>query len=140
MTHILKISEAASLALHSMAYLASRKNKECVSLKEISKRLKASDAHLSKVLQRLAKQGLVTSTRGPKGGFTLAKDANEITLLEILETIEGHIQPSKCLFDTPICDGQQCILADLLEKISTEVHEYLKNRRLSEFKNVFKYP
>ena len=140
MTHILKISEAASLALHSMAYLASRKNGECVSLKEISKRLRASDAHLSKVLQRLAKQGFVVSTRGPKGGFTLAKDASEITLLEILETIEGHLQPSKCLFDRPICDGEQCILADLLEKISTEVHEYLRTKKLSEFRNVFKYP
>ncbi len=136
MAHLLKISDAASLALHSMAFLASREDR-LVSVKEIAKRLKGSEAHLSKVLQRLSRVGLVRSVRGPRGGFMLGKPASQITLLEIYEAIEGPILSRGCLFETPICDGVQCIWSDLLEKISKEVVEYLKSKRLSEFTNVF---
>ncbi len=136
MSHILKVSEAASLALHSMALLASQEG-ELMPIKKIAKRLKASEAHLSKVLQALAKPGLVKSVRGPHGGFAIGKDIKDITLLEIFETIEGPLVATSCLFDEPICDGVQCILSDLLETVSREVYSYLKEKRLSEFTKVF---
>ena len=109
MPNILRISEAASLALHSTVLLAANPGK-LISTRDIASMLHVSEAHLSKVLQRLARAGLVRAIRGPKGGFRLVKPANETTLLEVYESIEGTLTPGKCLFESPICEGDACIL------------------------------
>jgi len=135
MANVLKVSEAASLALHAMVLLAARD--EVVSTGEIASTLRVSVAHLSKVLQRLARVGLVRSIRGPKGGFILGKASEEITLLDVYEAIEGPLVPSNCLLNTPVCSGERCILGGLLETVNEQVREYLAGTRLSELDNVY---
>jgi len=129
MSSLLKISEAASLAIHAMAVLADRPQSP-TSTGEIAAALHASENHLSKVLQRLGREGLVRSTRGPGGGFVLGRDAAQITLLDIYEAIEGPLMPEHCLFDAPICGGK-CLFDSLLENTSARLREYLASRRLS---------
>jgi Rrf2 family protein len=136
MPKIMKISEAASLALHGMAYLATHPS-ETTSVKEMAARLFVSEAHLSKVLQRLAHVGLVRSNRGPKGGFSLERKSVEITLLEIYEAIEGPLVSNSCLFDKPICTGRQCIFGDLLKTTNTRYKAYLEGMKLSELTDVY---
>ncbi len=67
MPGILNISEATSLAIHAMIYIEANSNRK-VSTKEIAVEFDASEAHLSKVLQRLVRSGYVKSVRGPKQG------------------------------------------------------------------------
>ena len=93
---ILKISEAASLAMHACAVLAAHKG-EPMAVGTIASALEASEAHLSKVFQELARGGLVRSLRGPKGGFSLTRPAEEITLLDVFEAIEGPFQAASCI-------------------------------------------
>ena len=93
----LRVSEATSLALHAMALLTGDGSRP-LSCHEMAEALQVSEAHLSKVLQRLGKQGFVSSLRGPKGGFRLARDPEDVSLLEIYEAIEGPVQFSNCLF------------------------------------------
>jgi Rrf2 family protein len=128
---VLKVSEAASLALHTMVALAMNLGK-LMTTSEIAAGLKASEAHLSKVMQRLAKAGLVRSVRGPHGGFTLNRRPEEITLLEIYELIDGPFVPSSCLFAKPVCDGQ-CILGGLLKDVNQQVREHFAKSTLSDF-------
>jgi len=126
----LKMAEATTLALHTMVYLAA--NTELpASAKEMAARFNASEAHLAKVLQRLGKVGLVHSTRGPHGGFTLAKDPAEITLLDVYEAIEGPLKVTGCLFDPPVCAGGACILGGLAFSVNKQVRDHLLNTRLS---------
>ncbi len=136
MATLLKISEAASLALHTMVYLAAN-DRRLVTTHQIGEALQVSEAHLSKVLQRLAKVGLVDSTRGPGGGFKLAKPGEQISLLEVYEAIEGPLAPTNCLLSTPICSGEKCILGGLLEDINKRVKEYFAETRLDELTNVY---
>jgi len=124
------ISEAASLAFHSMGLLAKRGNQ--VTTKEIAQTTGQSHAHLSKVLQRLVKAGLVRSTTGPHGGFVLAKPADQITLLEIYEAIEGPIEVPKCLLGRKRCLFGTCILEDSLTKLTEEFRDFLAGKRLSD--------
>jgi len=128
----LRVSEATSLALHAMALLA-QNGLHALSCNEMATTLSVSEAHLSKVLQRLGKQGFVSSTRGPKGGFRLAKPAGAVSLLEVYEAIDGPVQFSNCLFETPVCEGNgQCIMGDLLASVDDQVLRYLRDTRLTD--------
>ena len=130
MSRLLRVSEAASLALHTTVFLAGNPGRR-VPAREIATALDVSEAHLVKVLQRLAKFGLVRSFRGPKGGFILGKNGDEISLLEIYESIEGPLEANHCLFDVPICNGNGCIFGGLLETVDRQVNEYLSKTKLS---------
>lgn len=94
--------------------------------------LNVSEAHLSKVLQRLTRAGFVKPTRGPKGGYQLSRPGNEIYLLDIYEAIEGPLEPSECLLGVRVCPEGQCILGELLSVVNAEVKSYLSEKTLSE--------
>lgn len=137
MPNILKISEAASLALHSTVLLAANPDK-LISTREIASMLHVSEAHLSKVLQRLTRTGIVRAIRGPRGGFRLVKPANETTLLDVYESIEGTLISSKCLFESPICAGDACILGGLLETVDRQVRDYLTKTKLGDLTSIYR--
>ncbi len=132
MTNILKISEAASLALHAMIILAKRRD-ELISVKFIADEFDVSANHLSKVMQRLVKSDLVHSIKGNRGGFKLAHNPEHITFLEIYEAIDGKFRPSGCLLSRKPCESTKCIMGDLIKSVNTQVEEYFKNKKLSEF-------
>lgn len=135
MHSLLKISEAASLALHTAVILAGDLH-ENHSTKDLAKVLGASEAHLAKVLQRLAREGLVSSQRGPKGGFVLNRDPSSITLLDVYEAAEGPMETSSCLLGTPACNGN-CILGDLLTEVTQKVSGYFANTTLADLAGSF---
>jgi len=136
MANAFRVSEACTLALHTMVLLA--RNKEAShTTREIAETFHASEATLSKVLQRLHKAGLVRSVRGPKGGFRLARPADEVRLLDVYETIEGSLTLSRCLFETPMCGADECIMGDLIERMNAEVRDYLARTRLADLDGVF---
>jgi Rrf2 family protein len=126
----LRISEAASLALHAMVLLAAQSG-GAMSTKQIGERLRVSDHHLSKVMQRLGRAGLVESSRGPKGGFRLARRGSAITLLEIYEAVEGRLSGSTCLLNRPACQGG-CALGGLVNILGHDVREYLARTKLGD--------
>lgn len=132
MKSLINISEGASLALHSLALIAARRP-EKLNTKTLAQRLNASKAHLAKVLQKLSKAGLVQSYRGPTGGFTLNNPADEITLLNIYEVIEGEVNLGDCPIGIDECMFSRCIFNDSLNKISQQIYETLQKIKLSEF-------
>jgi len=128
----LRISEAASLAMHAMAYMASREEANPVSVASMSRSLGVSEAHLGKVLQRLARHGYLESRRGPKGGYGLGRDARKLTLLSIYEAVDGPLRESACLLDHRICTGSSCIFGGLLESVNSQVRDHLSRTRVAD--------
>jgi Rrf2 family protein len=131
MGNVIKMSEAASLALHAVAIMA-RKGDELTSVKEIADTLNVSHNHLSKVLQRLVKEGIVVSIKGFHGGFKLAKNPDDIYALEVFEMFDGKFCPSNCLLHKKHCD-YNCAMRDFVVSMNDQVKEFLKNTKLSEF-------
>ncbi|NMC70348.1 MAG: Rrf2 family transcriptional regulator [Myxococcales bacterium] len=127
---ILAISDAASLALHTAGLLAADPARRRPA-RELAATLGVSQAHLAKVLQRLARAGLVHSVRGPAGGFVLRRPAGEVTLLEVYEAVMGPLRPSPCLLGRPTCSASGCVLGDLLRRVDADVRAYLSGTRLS---------
>ncbi|MCE5269919.1 Rrf2 family transcriptional regulator [bacterium] len=133
---MLRLSEAASLALHTMVFLSGHPEGQA-SAREIARDLNVSEAHLAKVLQRLARYGLVNSVRGPKGGFSIAPGRDNATLLDIYEAIEGPIPDRKCLRSTSICTGKHCIFGNLLEDVNKQVKDYMAETSLPDLAETF---
>jgi Rrf2 family iron-sulfur cluster assembly transcriptional regulator len=92
---------------------------------EISTRLDVSEHHLAKVHQRLVHAGILTAARGPAGGFLLAKPAEAITLMEIVEAVEGRFAPSQCLLGRAECQSECCVLGKMSNSINEQVREFL---------------
>jgi Rrf2 family protein len=129
--NLLKVAEAASLAVHTMATLVTHQERR-VSAKEIAAFHKVSEAHLAKVLQRLGRAGLVTSVRGPKGGFTLGKKPERITLLAVFEAVEGPIGFRDCMFPKKVCRGKACVMGDALHDANQILRDYLTTTTVAE--------
>ena len=131
----LKISEAASLAMHALGYVAKREDGPITS-REIASRFEISKAHLAKVLQRLVKVELLRSSRGPRGGFILTRSPESVTLLEIYEAIEGRFEPSQCLQSSAICDGDNCILGSIVLEANNMLRTRLEETTLDDVEAV----
>jgi Rrf2 family protein len=136
MANALRISEATSLALHTTVLLAAHSD-GLLSTREIAATLGVSEAHLSKVLQRLGRVGLVKSIRGPRGGFRLGKPGDKITLLDVYQAIEGRLAAHACLLGARVCRGEQCVLGGLLGAVNKQLKDYLAQTRLSELIHVY---
>ncbi len=137
MSSFVKMSEAASLAFHTAAYLAQRHGR-IVSTHEMARALGASENHLSKVLQRLVHTGLVGSTRGPRGGFQIRSDWRKMRLMEIFEAVEGPLTPSRCLLGLPVCKGNRCALGFVIHKTDEAVRKCLSGTTLAEMSKKFR--
>jgi Rrf2 family protein len=131
MSKLFNLSDAASIAIHAMVLVA--KHKEGINVIKIAELTNTSKHHVAKVMQRLAKDGLVNSQRGPLGGFALKKEASEVTFLDIYESIEGKIEVTHCVFNTPICPLEHCIMNNITSKISNEFIAYLKSQSLDKY-------
>ena len=131
-----KLSDAANLAFHAMAVLASNRTESRQSVTRLARHLGVSDNHLAKVMQRLAKLGLVVSTRGPKGGFSLGRKADEISLKEIYEAIEGPLIERTCMLGKPVCDGTNCLLGNLVLTIHQRIDDHLTNTSLADVASI----
>jgi Rrf2 family transcriptional regulator, nitric oxide-sensitive transcriptional repressor len=127
------ISEAATLAIHALAYIANQNETKPISTGKVAESFGFSEAHLSKVFQRLNKSGFLRSVRGPRGGFILAKDPEDITLLDIYEAIDGPIsRHGPCLLHKKECEFGDCIFGDLLESIPEQIENHFSSTTLAD--------
>jgi Rrf2 family transcriptional regulator, iron-sulfur cluster assembly transcription factor len=86
-----------------------------------------------KLLQKYQQAGIVKSTMGPRGGFSLARRPSEITLLELIETIQGNVQVNRCLVGQLTCSlRERCPLHPKLADLQEEIQRYLRNTTLAE--------
>ena len=105
-----------------------------MSAAEIAQKLHIPRGILGKVLQQLARQGLIDSYQGVAGGYALAKTPQEITLNEIVNAIEGPVSMVECITD----DGEECSLLEFCNiqspilTIQQNLTEYFKNISLAD--------
>ncbi len=97
------ITRATEYAIRTVVFLAQQPKNDIVLKKDICRTQEVTPAFLTKILQPLIKAGIVSSQRGVGGGFLLAKDPNEITMLDILQAEEGQLKLNHCLVDPNAC-------------------------------------
>lgn len=100
----LQVSRKVDYALRAVIHLAEEEanDRSCV-LSEIAERERMPRQFLEKIVQQLIHAGLVKSRRGPRGGYTLAKPAEQMTFRDVIEAVEGPISLNVCVGDHPDC-------------------------------------
>jgi Rrf2 family protein len=100
----MQITRASDYAVRVMIHLAGLPPGTTVRQAVLSQATDVSGHFLSKVLQQLVRSGLIRSQRGSGGGFALAVPANGVSLLDVVEAIEGPVRLNQCIEEGPSCD------------------------------------
>jgi Rrf2 family protein len=128
------LTKASEYALLSVGLIARAEHPEDVDT--LSKRLDISRSFLAKILQALAREGILKSYKGAKGGFTLAKKSNEISVRSIIEAAEKKpISVFECASDTNHCPngrGDFCMIWPFLNRFQEKIDEFLNEMMLED--------
>jgi Rrf2 family protein len=98
----MKLTRASSYALHAVAYMAAQKHERPVASHHIAHARGIPERFLLKVLKPLVTEGVLLSVKGPNGGYRLARSAADISMLEVLEAVDGPIRGT-----APVTEGDK---------------------------------
>jgi Rrf2 family protein len=124
----MQITRQADYALRAIIYLAKLEEGEKASTRDIAETQKIPPSFLAKIVSQLSIAGLIQTSRGARGGITLAKSPDEISILNVVEAIDGPLLLNACTSSTHVCPfGQNCPMHDvwcetrelLVEKLSS---------------------
>ena len=110
----MQFTKAEEYGIFGTLYLAESEGSRVVPLSEISQAMDIPEKFLAKIFQSLSKSGVIRSHRGVRGGFSLARDPGDITVREVLETIQGPYHLMRCTEDMALC-GKGCEFCALRE-------------------------
>lgn len=130
----MKLSTKGRYAVMAMADLARRSVKGPVTLADIASRQSISLSYLEQLFAALRKGGLVSSVRGPGGGYSLARPAEEIRVFDIMLSVDEALDVTRCENEAKGCmdDGRRCITHDLWDELSRHIHLFLGSITLED--------
>jgi Rrf2 family protein len=129
----MQLTRSGEYGLRGLLYLAKQPSEKVALVSEISREQNIPETFLAKIFQRLSKAGLLRSIRGANGGFSLGKPANEITMREIIEAIEGPIALNRCLLREGECEEQKvCPLLPIWEEVQQRFLEILDRTTMED--------
>lgn len=117
-----KLSKKADYGLIAMKHLANHRQDHSCSANEIAEEYGISATLMAKVLQKLAKHGLVAAKHGSTGGYQLAKEAGRISALEVLTAIDGPVLITSCVTSHGNCDAtDRCSIKEPLQRVNESI-------------------
>ena len=126
------VTRETDYAVRTILYLAKERNRTA-SVTEVAHAMHIPKSFLAKILQRLVKSNILTSTRGVNGGFQLAKKTSDISLLSIMEAIQGPAGINLCAIDSKKCKlSATCSVHPVWTDMLKEVERRLKKQTIAE--------
>jgi Rrf2 family protein len=126
------IRRDSDYAVRALSELA-RGGRDVVSVGVLAEQIRVPEEFLRKIMQRLNAHDIVSSTRGPFGGYSLARDSREISLGDVVEAVQGEIVVNECFEDPEICDNVRvCALRHRLRNLQDEIDSWLNGITLAE--------
>lgn len=127
------LSKACSYGVLATLYIARKEGEGYVSIKKISEELKISFHFLTKILQTLTENNILESFRGPRGGVRLKKRPEEVTLLDIIKSIDGGDVFTECLLGLPGCgEAKPCPMHEYWSVARGQLEENFRNKNLAQ--------
>ena len=130
---MLRLSKKADYALIAMKHLAQKPGATSTSAREIAEQYDIPIELLAKVLQRLVRTGLLASTQGTRGGYTLSRPSKSISLADVIQAIDGPFTVTACSTEKNDCEQySKCSVRDPLWQIRERIVAALGTVTLSE--------
>ena len=132
----MRLSTRARYGTRLMLELALNFDKGTIFLKDIAKKEEISEKYLSHLVIPLKSSGLISSSRGAHGGYQLTKSPSQITLKEIVQTLEGSISCVECVKNPSICSRvSKCATRGIWEKLDEKISDELSSVTLEDLAN-----
>ena len=128
----MRLTTKGRYAVTAMLDLALHKDQGPISLADISQRQAISLSYLEQLFARLRKSSLVSSVRGPGGGYELFRDATSIYIAEIIDAVNESVDTTKCRGAGNCQDGETCLTHYLWEDLSEQIHSFLSGITLAD--------
>ncbi len=126
------VTRETDYAVRTILYLA-RDSSRMASVTEVARAMHIPKSFLAKILQRLVRSHILSSMRGVKGGFTLARRPTEISLLDVLESIQGPAGINVCAIDSRRCRfSPTCSVHPVWVEIRKEVERRLRKQTIAK--------
>jgi Rrf2 family protein len=130
---MLRLSKKADYALMAMKHLAQKRDVSSTSAREIAEQYDIPIELMAKVLQRLVRIGLLASTQGTRGGYTLGRPATAISIADVIAAIDGPFTVTACSTEKHDCDQyEKCSIRDPLWQIRERIAEALATVTVAE--------
>ncbi len=124
----MRITRAGEYAVRCVLYMSDREKNLIISRKEISKEMDIPDQFLGKIAQQLARAGFIEIVQGAKGGYRLLKNPEEITLLDVVESVSGEIFLNDCIMNPDSCTKSSvCSVHAVWEEAREQLRKTLRN-------------
>ena len=128
----MKLTTRGRYAVTAMLDLAINGGKRPVSLADISGRQEISLSYLEQLFAKLRREDLVTSARGPGGGYRLARNGAEIFVAEIIDAVDESVDVTNCQGKGNCHHGETCLTHHLWEDLSGQIHDFLSQISLGD--------
>ncbi len=124
----MQITRQADYALRAMLYLARLEPNQRAATSQIAEDRQIPPSFLAKIISQLSIAGLIHTSRGARGGVSLARKPEDISLLDVVEAIDGPITLNECTQDPSTCAfGESCPIHDVWCETQTELVQKLKD-------------
>src|SRR5215813_12171430 len=132
---MLKLTKKADYGLMAMRHLAEHGHGAACSAKDVAESYGIPQEALAKILQRLAKAGLLISQHGTNGGYTLARDPVTISAFEVIQAIDGPLFITSCVTVRGECgQSDRCTVREPLRKVNESIEDVLKRIKITHMK------
>lgn len=130
----MQLSTRGRYAVMAMTELASRSGERATPLAAIAETQQISKPYLEQLFSRLRRRGLVTSVRGPGGGYRLAKGAEALSVAEVVAAVGEPLRATRCAGVGPGCmrGGAKCLTHDLWAETGRQIETYLAGVSLAD--------
>ena len=128
----MRLTSKGRYAVTAMLDLALHVKDGPVTLAGISERQGISLSYLEQLFTRLRKRGLVSSTRGPGGGYSLSRDAHQIAVAAVVTAVDESVDATRCGGSGDCQDGRRCLTHELWSELSDQIYGFLSEISLGD--------
>jgi len=128
----MRLTTKGRYAVTAMLDLALHKNQGPVSLSDITSRQAISLSYLEQLFSKLRRSELVSSVRGPGGGYELKRGSDEIFIAQIIDAVDESVDTTKCQGAGDCQGGETCLTHYLWEDLSEQIHTFLESISLAD--------
>ncbi len=130
---MIRLTKAVEYGLRAIRYLVESGEEARISIGDISLHKKIPEPFLRKLFKPLVQQGIINSTRGVSGGVRLARKPSDITVLEVVEALEGPLALNECLLEDVSCEFlDECGMHDVWEEAQAAMAKVLRSKNLTD--------